>query len=189
VAANGSGGAAPLNQRRQAASIGRSAGAHPPCAGTHPLHGLRLLPAHAHRGGGAPSGPGARHRLAFLRQGGRDARAAGVGGGDPQRRGRSPAAGGLRRLPAGGIPGAAGLRPLLVGRAGGAAATLAAGGPLPHLLLGAWVDEEAGVVRLPGVLTAAELRQRCPALAYAEAPCPSPPSGAGWIDSGCWGAC
>jgi hypothetical protein len=41
----------------------------------------------------------------------------------------------------------------------------------PHLLLGAWVDEEAGVVRLPGVLTAAELRQRCPGLASAEAPC------------------
>jgi hypothetical protein len=59
----------------------------------------------------------------------------------------------------------------------------------PHLLLGAWVDEEAGVVRLPGVLTAAELRQRCSALAYAEAPCPSPPSWAGWIASGCWGAC
>jgi hypothetical protein len=44
----------------------------------------------------------------------------------------------------------------------------------PHLLLGAWVDEEAGVVRLPGVLTAAELRQRCPGLASAEAPCPLP---------------
>lgn len=44
----------------------------------------------------------------------------------------------------------------------------------PHLLLGAWVDEEAGVVRLPGVLTAAELRQRCPGLASAETPCPLP---------------
>ena len=44
----------------------------------------------------------------------------------------------------------------------------------PHLLLGAWVDEEVGVVRLPGVLTAAELRQRCPGLASADAPCPLP---------------
>ena len=44
----------------------------------------------------------------------------------------------------------------------------------PHLLLGAWVDEEAGVVRLPGVLTAAELRQRCPGLVSAETPCPLP---------------
>ena len=44
----------------------------------------------------------------------------------------------------------------------------------PHLLLGAWVDEEGGAVRLPGVLTAAELRQRCPALAAAQAPCPLP---------------
>lgn len=30
-------------------------------------------------------------------------------------------------------------------------------GPMPHLLLGAWVEEECGAVRLPGVLTAAEL--------------------------------
>lgn len=30
-------------------------------------------------------------------------------------------------------------------------------GPPPHLLLGAWVEEECGAVRLPGVLTAAEL--------------------------------
>jgi hypothetical protein len=40
----------------------------------------------------------------------------------------------------------------------------------PQLLLGAWVDEENGAVRLPGVLTAAELLQRCPGLAAGDAP-------------------
>ena len=45
-------------------------------------------------------------------------------------------------------------------------------GPTPHLLLGAWVEEECGAVRLPGVLTAAELCGG--ALAAADAPDPFP---------------
>ena len=45
-------------------------------------------------------------------------------------------------------------------------------GPTPHLLLGAWVEEECGAVRLPGVLTAAELAGG--ALAAADAPDPFP---------------
>jgi len=40
----------------------------------------------------------------------------------------------------------------------------------PQLLLGAWVDEDNGAVRLPGVLTASELLQRCPGLAAGEGP-------------------
>ncbi|MEB3169776.1 MAG: hypothetical protein VKK43_00225 [Synechococcaceae cyanobacterium] len=45
-------------------------------------------------------------------------------------------------------------------------------GPPPHLLLGAWVEEECGAVRLPGVLTAAELSGG--PLADATAPDPVP---------------
>jgi hypothetical protein len=46
----------------------------------------------------------------------------------------------------------------------------------PQLLLGAWVDEESGAVRLPGVLTAAELLQRCPGLAAGQEPRHLPPA-------------
>ncbi|MFM8661047.1 MAG: hypothetical protein ACKOCI_06835 [Cyanobium sp.] len=43
-------------------------------------------------------------------------------------------------------------------------------GRLPHLLLGAWVEEECGAVRVPGVLTAAELRRRWPGFPEADPP-------------------
>ncbi|MFN9693273.1 MAG: hypothetical protein ACK550_05690 [Synechococcaceae cyanobacterium] len=43
-------------------------------------------------------------------------------------------------------------------------------GRSPHLLLAAWVDEECGAVRLPGVLTAAELQERWPGFAEADPP-------------------
>jgi len=47
-------------------------------------------------------------------------------------------------------------------------------GPTPHLLLGAWVEEECGAVQLPGVLTAAELCGRDLAAAHAPDPFPVP---------------
>ena len=43
-------------------------------------------------------------------------------------------------------------------------------GQSPQLLLGAWVEEESGVVRLPGVLTAAELLNRCAGFPHGQAP-------------------